>query len=216
MAARALLCKLMRIAMPPPAKQPRPSGADDDPVLEWTYLLLLQLLKAGAGAGVFEACGVRVVPGIGQDEGAPVLFTPEQLVLLHLLEQAVDDKHATAPDGAASSLLLAADDGRLCEALVSRIVAAAGWLDTRAKTTSGDSEDFVAAVAANGADAALLGAGAAAAVRVVGGVLAGLGYAERGRREALVALGLVGSLLRLLRREGGAADGSIPRVGDDR
>ncbi len=244
-AARALLCKLMRIALPPHStpepdttqQEPQAQPQAEDPVLEWTYLLLLRLLRAGEGAGVWEACAVRL-PAEGDDDDdddevllpppPPVVFTPEQLVLLHFLEQALGDRHAHAhahssssgddtsssssSEGVVHHVLLAPDGGALCEALAVRVVRASRWLDRdrgreeRERANGGNK--------ALTADTALLAAGAAAAVRVLGGALMGMEGGEEGekRKEALVSLGLVGAFLRLLRREGGAADGSIPTV----
>lgn len=192
MAARALVSKLLRIALPPPPPSPEAESSaqpDDDPVLEWSYLLLVQLLRAGRGAEVFDACGVRLPPDSEPegDEAPPVLFTPEQLVLLHLWEEALDDKHAAHEDG---GNVLLADGGALCSLLAARV-----GLDSKGEDGG----------------AVLCAAGVAAAVRLVGGVLAAMdGSGLALGKEALVGNGLAAALLRLLRREGGRADGSIP------
>lgn len=223
--ARALLSKLLRITLPPPPPlSPAPEvdnttraaeeEANNDPVLEWSYLLLFQVLKAGKGAALFGACGVRLSSSEesdGEGDTPPVLFSPEQLVVLHLWKQALDDAHARKPTaededdgGAAATNVLLVDGGALCSDLAGRVVRAAAWLDAREGSR---------ATMPPAADELMLAAGCAAAVRLVGGMLAAMdGCASCGQKEALVQQGLAAALLRLLRREGGQADGSIPVV----
>ena len=185
--------------------------------------------EGGLEAGESEAVRTYLEPPL------PV-FTAEQLVFLNLLEHSLTDTYVHKSSGSrslnaehkegnegkeergvrASSLLVTKDEGAMLVEMVSRVKTFLKYRSlymprTNALGPSGSTQHGCGEVI-------MIEEAVATVVRLLAGVLAMEVEEEEGGeeghvdKEALVANGLVGVILTLLRQEGGQADGCIPSM----